>query len=181
MGSEMCIRDRKEHVKEGPVMDKDDWAVNYIGHPVSGAIYYQVARGLGLSRLQSFGYSVMMSSFFWEYGVEAFAEIPSIQDLWSTPVIGSILGEMFYMMENRIKDNDGVLFGSARAGKVAMVLLNPGTALSKQVNRIFGSDVIQDAHFEVFSKPSPCLDNSVNHGDSMCNSPYSGVRVQFKF
>lgn len=169
----------KENVKAGPVVDKDSWAINYIGHPVSGAIYYQVARGMDLSRLQSFGYSVIMSTFFWEYGVEAFAEVPSIQDLWSTPVIGSILGELFFVVENRIKDNGGVLFGSPRAGKIAMVLLNPGSALSGKVNQVFGSDLIQDAKFEVFSKPAPCLEAA--SGDSHCSKAYTGVRVQFKF
>ncbi|MFM6930586.1 MAG: DUF3943 domain-containing protein [Bdellovibrio sp.] len=170
----------KENVKAGPVVDKDSWAINYIGHPVSGAIYYQVARGMDLSRLQSFGYSVIMSTFFWEYGVEAFAEVPSIQDLWSTPVIGSILGELFFVVENRIKDNGGVLFGSPRAGKIAMVLLNPGSALSSKVNQVFGSDLIQDAKFEVFSKPSPCLE-ATGGGDNHCSKAYTGVRVQFKF
>lgn len=170
----------KDNVKAGPVMDKDDWAVNYIGHPISGAIYYQVARGLDMSMLQSFGYSFVMSTFFWEYGVEAFAEVPSIQDLWSTPIIGAVLGEVFYRLENRIKDNGGVVMGSKRLGNMAMILLNPASALSDKINGVLGTNAIQNAKLEVFSKASTCVGYSIGE-DRLCNSPMNGLRLQFKF
>ena len=81
----------KEKVSEGPVIDKDDWMINYIGHPLSGAAYYTVARHSGAGIMKSFGYSVLMSTFFWEYGLEAFAEVLSLQDLIITPLIGSLM------------------------------------------------------------------------------------------
>ncbi|NUM88711.1 MAG: DUF3943 domain-containing protein, partial [Bdellovibrionales bacterium] len=98
-GDKEIFAEYAENVRRGPVVDKDDWAVNYIGHPVSGAAYYTLARHNGMSRWQSFGYSVAMSTFFWEYGFEAFAEVPSIQDLILTPTMGAIIGEAFYSMD----------------------------------------------------------------------------------
>lgn len=169
----------KENVKAGPVVDKDDWAINYIGHPVSGAIYYQVARGLDMSMVQSFGYSAFMSTFFWEYGVEAFAETPSIQDLWSTPILGSLLGEVFYRVEKNLKAQGGTLLGSARLGGVAMILLNPASHLSDKINQAFGTRVVQSAKLELFSKKRTCAD-SYSEQDTLCESPMNGLRLQFR-
>lgn len=171
----------KDNVTKGPVMDKDDWAINYIGHPVSGAIYYQVARGLDMSPLQAFGYSFVMSTFFWEYGVEAFAETPSIQDLWSTPILGALMGEIFYRLENRIKANGGEVMGSKRAGNMAMILLNPASALSDKINNVLGKEVIQSAKLELFSKKSACVNTAQIGEDYLCNRPINGLKLQFKF
>ncbi len=142
-----------KNVKNGPVIDKDDLALNYIGHPISGAAYYQVARHLELTPMQSFGYSVFMSTFFWEYGVEAFAETPSIQDLLVTPIIGSLLGEAFYQLEKSIQKNGGKVWGSESLGKFVMVLLNPAGALSDQINRLFGSKVVKNSRSSIVMKP----------------------------
>ena len=69
----------------------------------------------------------MLSTFFWEYGVEAFAERPSIQDLIVTPVCGSILGEGFYLAKRHIKDNNDELLGSVTLGKTVVFLMDPIT------------------------------------------------------
>ena len=64
-GEEKSLSEKwKEHVKAGPVIDEDEWYINYIGHPVSGAWYYMVARDDGYGVWESFAYSVMLSSFF---------------------------------------------------------------------------------------------------------------------
>ncbi len=173
-----------DNVRRGPVVDKDDWAVNYIGHPLSGAAYYMVARTNGLSKWQSFGYSVVMSTFFWEYGIEALAEIPSIQDLILTPTIGALIGEAAYNMEQTIKANDGKLWGSERAGRVALVVLNPMGSISDGINKALGSKVIQNAEAEVVtSRRSP---GSSGPGTQwsvgpMVESTYVGIRLRFKF
>lgn len=134
-----------ENVSKKPVVDKDDWAINWIGHPLSGAAYYTLARHNNLSMMQSFGYSVLMSTFFWEYGFEAFAERPSIQDLLITPIIGSLLGEMFYRAEQSILANGGRLAGSKKLGKVALVVLNPMGAVSNSINKAVGKKFIQES------------------------------------
>lgn len=115
----------KENVSTRPVWDKDDWAINYIGHPVSGAWYYTMARNDGMTIAESAVFSALMSTFVWEYGYEAFAEVPSIQDLIVTPLAGSLLGEWFYALERKLDANGGVLLGSQAAGSVGYFFLDP--------------------------------------------------------
>jgi len=115
----------KENVFEGPVWDNDDWTINYIGHPVSGAFYYTMARNDGMSIAESAAFSTLMSTFFWEYGYEAFAEVPSVQDLIVTPLAGSILGEGMIVLQGKLDRNGGKLLGSQRLGNVAYFVLDP--------------------------------------------------------
>src|SRR5690349_10760990 len=76
---------------QNPHWDHDSWAVNYIGHPYFGATYYIRARERGFDRIDSFLYSAFASALY-EFGVEAFYEPPSYQDLIVTPVGGALLG-----------------------------------------------------------------------------------------
>ncbi len=115
----------KENVSKRPVWDKDDWAINYIGHPVSGAWYYTMARNDGMSITESALFSAMMSTLFWEYGYEAFAEVPSIQDLIFTPLGGALLGEWMYRLERRLDANGGVVLGSQAIGSISYFFLDP--------------------------------------------------------
>jgi hypothetical protein len=165
----------EENVKAGPHMDKDDWMINYIGHPYSGAAYYQVARNEGLSMMQSFGYSVLMSTFFWEFGVEAFAEQPSIQDLFATPIVGSILGEIFYRAEQKIKANDGELLGSKRLGAFAMIVMNPMGVVADKINDLIGTDVVQDARAHLTVRKAPTTNAEIERGNVW------GIEMQFRF
>ncbi|MEK2688206.1 DUF3943 domain-containing protein [Bdellovibrio sp. GT3] len=165
----------KENIKAGPHMDKDDWMINYIGHPYSGAAYYQVARNEGLSAMESFGYSVLMSTFFWEFGVEAFAEQPSIQDLFATPIVGSILGELFYRAEQKIKANDGKLLGSERLGSFAMIVMNPMGVAAEHINKLVGSEVIQEARAQMTVRKAPATTAGIERGNIW------GVEMQFRF
>lgn len=175
----------KDNVRRGPVVDKDDWVINYIGHPISGAIYYQIARNSNLSILKSFGYSVVMSTFFWEYGVEAFAEVPSIQDLLITPILGSILGEGFYRLEKKIDENDGKVFNSYVAGKVLKVVLNPGKAASDKINSLLNKDIIVDSNFGVTQFKAHYCSTEPSIGMSTvfeeCRKPALGIGWKFKF
>ena len=115
----------KENVKAGPVWDEDDWVLNWITHPYSGGIYYMTSRSAGFTPLESFGYSVIMSTFFWEYGIEAFAEIPSIQDLVITPVVGSIVGEGFFYAKKSILRHDKKVFNSRFWGITTLFIIDP--------------------------------------------------------
>ncbi|WP_304545217.1 DUF3943 domain-containing protein [Sulfurimonas microaerophilic] len=148
---EKSLGDRwKDHVKSGPVWDKDDFAINYIGHPVSGAWYYTMARGYGISPKGSFLYSVFLSTVVWEYGYEAFAEIPSWQDLVSTPLIGSLMGEGFYYMEKIIDKNDGKVLNSETLGDISYFLLNPIGNISNGLSDFF--DLHTTLRFETYQQ-----------------------------
>ncbi len=115
----------KDNVKTGPVWDKDDFFLNYIMHPWAGGVYYMSARGSGYKKWESFVYSALMSTFMWEYGVEAFAEIPSIQDLIVTPVLGSILGEQFFRWKGNIIRNERKVLNSRFLGATSLFVMDP--------------------------------------------------------
>jgi hypothetical protein len=115
----------KQNVKAGPVMDQDSFFINYITHPYSGAVYFMTARSSGFTFLESFGYSAIMSTFFWEYGIEAFAEIPSIQDLISTPILGSAMGEGFFYAKKSILRHHKKVLKSRFLGKTTLFLIDP--------------------------------------------------------
>lgn len=140
----------KENIRAGPVMDKDDGKFNYIGHPIAGAAYYMMARHSGLSAMQSFGYSVAMSTFFWEYGFEAIAEIPSIQDLIITPVVGSLLGHLLYNVEKKLDAQNGEIFRSKKIGNFVKVIINPMGTLSDGINKMLSYRFIQNSRSEIY-------------------------------
>lgn len=114
-----------DHVKSGPVWDKDNHLFNYVLHPYAGAVYYMSARSCGFNCWGSFLYCFCVSTFFWEYGFEAFNEIPSVQDLVITPVAGLILGEAFYLAKRKIVENGYTLLGSKVLGYAAAWLVDP--------------------------------------------------------
>jgi len=114
-----------QNVAAGPVIDQDDFPINYVAHPYCGAIYYTTARSCGFKWYESFGYSFLMSSLFWEYGIEAFAEIPSQQDLIITPVIGSMIGETFFIAKKKIMRKNKRLLNSKVLGITVLFLMDP--------------------------------------------------------
>ncbi len=163
----------KRNIRKKPVKDKDDPWINYVGHPYAGAATYTLARSNGNSPLQSFGYSVVMSTFFWEYGFEALAEDPSLQDLIITPIVGSIVGEAFFQMENKIRAEGGTVLGSRRLGKISLVLLNPAGAFSNWVNRSIGSTILKNGRVDAVMK---------RHEDSQgLQNSTIGINVRFDF
>ena len=118
-----------------PHRDTDDAYLNWITHPYWGAAYYIRGRERGLSRWQSFGYSALLSTLY-EYGAEAFFEQPSYQDLWITPVLGSLLGEfVFSPLRESIKAKPG---GPDGMDKFLLVLTDPLGAANELTDRLFG-------------------------------------------
>ena len=92
--------------KLGPKWDTDSWIFNYIMHPYAGAVYFMSARSSGFNYWGSLLYCTCISSIFWEFGIEAFMERPSIQDLFVTPLVGSLIGEGFYRLKRRLVADD---------------------------------------------------------------------------
>ena len=135
-----------ENVKAGPVWDHDNWAYNYIGHAYVGGVYYQVARKSGYRQWDSFVYTTLMSTFYWEYGIEAFAETPSIQDLAFTPIIGWVYGEWAYQTEMGIRDRNNKVAGSKILGETSLFLLDPIDSLGRGVNRLVGRRWIKSGY-----------------------------------
>jgi len=132
-----------DNVKAGPVWDRDTMGLNFIGHPYFGGVYYQIARKSGYRQWDAFVYSAVMSTLYWEYGVEAFAETPSIQDLVVTPVLGWAYGEWAFNTEMAIRKGGNTVFGSSMLGSTALFFLDPVDYMSAGLNNIFGRELIR--------------------------------------
>ena len=133
-----------DNVSRGPVVDDDKWYINYIGHPYFGGVYYVSARSSGYNPWNSFVYSLLMSTFLYEYGIEAIFERPSIQDLIVTPVVGSIYGEWAFRKKAAIIQDDGRAMGSKTIGTVALLLLDPVGQVSQWIKGDKGHSAIQN-------------------------------------
>ena len=112
-------RNMKRSFSNLPVWDKDDWQLNYIGHPVAGSYYYNALRSQNASRFHSFLFSTAQS-FIWEYFIEGMAEKPSTQDLFITPVVGSLLGESTHQLTMSMRRNGFNFFE-----KIFVLIFNP--------------------------------------------------------
>lgn len=118
-------------VVKGPEWDHDNPIFNYVLHPYAGAVYFMAARSCGFNYYQSLLYSAAISTIGWEFGIEAFMERPSIQDIFVTPLVGSAIGEGFYHIKRHIVSNGYELLGSKVLGTAVAVLVDP-------VNEIVG-------------------------------------------
>jgi len=108
-----------EAYQRPPVWDQDPWFWNYAVHPVLGAYSYLAERNYGESRWRAFLFSTA-TSIGWEYGVEAWVEHPSAQDLLITSTTGSVLGELSYRATRKLARN-----GFNRWEKGVLLAINP--------------------------------------------------------
>lgn len=127
----LWVRWRNHVIKEGPEWDHDDTMFNFFLHPYSGAAYFMAARSCGFSFWGSMLYSTLISTVAWEFGIEAFMERPSYQDIFITPLVGSIIGEGFFRIKRYLVANDYRLFGSPIIGNIVAFLVDP-------VNEVIG-------------------------------------------
>jgi hypothetical protein len=102
------LSDVSGHLKDAytlpPVIDKDDWFTDYVEHPYQGAFNYNALRSQGATIWQSALFTTLHSTL-WEYVIEATEERPSIQDLITTPIGGSLLGELVHFVTMRMIKN----------------------------------------------------------------------------
>lgn len=112
-------------IKKGPEWDHDKFYFNYLLHPYAGAVYYMGARSCGFNVWQSLLYCTCISTVGWEFGIEAFMERPSIQDLFVTPIAGTFLGECFYKIKRKIVNDGYTLAGSSVLGNIVAFLIDP--------------------------------------------------------
>lgn len=120
-----------------PENDSDVFYMNYILHPYWGAAYFVRARERGYNNWQSFGYSAVLSTLF-EFGLEAMAEEPSKQDLWVTPVIGSVVGLYFMHLRDNVRERDAERGYRSTGDTWIWVLTDPLGSLNRQFDKWFG-------------------------------------------
>lgn len=168
----------RSNVKDVAVWDRDEWYINYIGHPYFGGVYYQVARKSGYRQWDAFIHTVLLSTFYWEYGVEAFAEEPSIQDLVIHPLMGWVYGEWAYQTEQKIRANGNTLGGSAALGSIALALLDPIDSLGRGINHLTGSDFFNAGHGYLSYTASPNRDETDHRLYLNMEFPLDGPRTR---
>ncbi len=74
-----------------PHFDKDFYDYNLIRHTLAGSLYYGYYRTFGATRPRSLALSTL-SVLLFEFSIEVATEPPSWQDIYQTPVLGSLLG-----------------------------------------------------------------------------------------
>jgi len=117
-----------------PVWDKDKWWINYVFHPYFGGTYYIRARERGFGEWGSLGYSALLSSLY-EFGIEAFFEPPSYQDLIVTPVGGYFVGKyIFEPIRERIKVKAELRWYD----HLTLILTDPLGAVNSVFERLLG-------------------------------------------
>lgn len=122
----------KKHVLTlGPEWDHDNTMFNFLLHPYAGAAYFMGARSCGFSFWGSLLYCTCISTIEWEFGIEACMERPSYQDIFITPLVGSVIGEGFFRIKRYLVANNYRVFGSPVVGNVVAFLVDP-------VNEIIG-------------------------------------------
>ncbi len=87
------------NLKSGFTWDNDKFLQNQIGHPCQGTFYHNAARCNGMNFWQSLPYT-LGGSLLWEIAGEK--ERPSVNDMITTTVGGTGLGEVTYRLAGRI-------------------------------------------------------------------------------
>ncbi len=86
-------------------LDNNGFAINFVGHPLSGAAYYGFSRANGLGMPASASYA-FLASFLWEYVAELNEKI-SLNDLVTTPLAGIAIGEFFARLARYLNSAPG--------------------------------------------------------------------------
>lgn len=94
----------RQNLKSSWRNDNDAFEINQLGHPYQGSIYYNFARSAGFNYWESLGYT-LAGSAFWEIAGEKVP--PSKNDMISTGIGGSFLGEALFRMSNIVLEKGG--------------------------------------------------------------------------
>ena len=120
--------------------DKDAFNINQLGHPYQGSIYQGFARSAGLNYWESLGYT-LAGSAFWEIAGEKVP--PSKNDMISTGLGGSFLGEALFRMSSLVLEKGGNTPSFWRETSAAIISPAAGFnryALGDRFDSIFASN-----------------------------------------
>ena len=104
------------------VFDKDEPIWNFFVHPISGSQLFLLYRAQGYSRMGALGLTTISSTLF-EVTVEILTEPASVQDLYMTPILGTVLGLGIETLSMSL------LNSGTTAGKIVGHIINPATLL----------------------------------------------------
>ncbi len=123
------------------VFDKDEATWNWIVHPFNGGQIYLFYRANGYSRLSAVSMTFIQSALF-EFTAEVYTEPASIQDLYQTPILGSIVGLFFEFVSLDLLNSDSTFLRGV--GHV----MNPSTLFEFYEGRVYISPTTSKNSFK---------------------------------
>lgn len=121
-----------------PHFDKDNFDYNLFKHAVTGNYYYLFYRSRGYDIQDSFIWS-FVSSLAFEFTVETITEKPSYQDIYQTPVFGTVIGVGVEKLSRYFHSKDSWW------GHTLGYVLNPFTLIPAwERNEVVATPVIKD-------------------------------------
>lgn len=106
-----------------PHFDNDSFDYNIFQHSLSGAGYFLFYRARGYRKVDAFLWS-FISSLAFEFTIETVTERPSWQDIYQTPVYGTILGMGVEKLSDTLYDTN------TWWGKTLGTIVNPFRLIS---------------------------------------------------
>lgn len=88
----------KETFTKPPVWDRDHWSWNYEVHPIMGSFTYLSYRNKKAYWAEAIA-GTALNSLIYEYIIAGGTQQPSLNDMITTPVLGSLLGEGIYQVK----------------------------------------------------------------------------------
>ena len=116
------------NLRTEPVLDRDPFSINQIGHPYQGGVYFGAARSAGLGFWESLPYS-LGGSFLWEIAGETTK--PSINDYVTTVIGGTFVGEALFRMASLLLEGGGEKPGFWR--ELGAAVISPPTGFNRLV------------------------------------------------
>ena len=116
----------KKNLRSSWVEDRDAFKINQLGHPYQGSMYHGFARSAGLNYWESLGYTIAGSAF-WEIAGEKVP--PSKNDMISTGIGGTFLGEALFRMSNIVLEKGGSQPSAWR--EVGAAIISPATGFNR--------------------------------------------------
>ena len=99
--SQTTLNSIRHNFKSGFAWDDDNFYVNNIGHIYQGGLYFNAARSNGMGFWKSIPYT-LAGSLTWEFFAET--EQPSINDVITTTMAGTMMGEVSYRISKHFID-----------------------------------------------------------------------------
>ncbi len=160
----------KDNINKGFVWDCDALSTNFVDHPYHGAQYYNAARINGLKYTYS-SLLTLLGSLEWEELAET--DFPAPNDLFSTTLGGTALGEVMYRMSNIILNNR-----DKRLKRLGKELLNTVVNPTYGVNRLLYGESwrIDEQQYLYHDKNEIPYDISISLGGRWDGSNYQDSR-----
>ena len=116
----------KKNLGRGWIIDDDPFATNQIMHPYHGSLTHGFARSAGLGYWESLPYDLGASAL-WEVAGETGP--PSLNDIVTTTIGGSFLGEALFRMSSLLLETGGRRPGFLR--ELGAAFVSPPTGLNR--------------------------------------------------